>query len=68
PKTNPGGGTSGAPAQPVPSRAAPTAPPPGKVYRSGQTGRAADGSPKDPAAAPARQPALPLRDPTTAGG
>ncbi|MGD7457374.1 hypothetical protein, partial [Ralstonia pseudosolanacearum] len=44
------------------------APPPGKVYRSGQTGRAADGSPKDPAAAPARQPALPLRDPTTAGG
>ncbi|AGH83312.1 AsmA family protein [Ralstonia nicotianae] len=49
-------------------RQRPTAPPPGKVYRSGQTGRAADGSPKDPAAAPARQPALPLRDPTTAGG
>ncbi len=53
-------------------RQRPTAPPPGKVYRSSKRGRTADGSPKAPAAAasatPAQRPTPPSRDATTTGG
>lgn len=52
-------------------RQRPTAPPPGTVYRSGKSGRTADGSPKTSAAAsatPVQRPAQPSRDAATTGG